>query len=52
VLGRTVELAEQLAESLARWPTRALGPVPDQAQEREEWLDVAGTVANWRELQG
>jgi hypothetical protein len=49
---RTAELAEKLAEAPPPWLTQALGPVPDQAQEREEWLDAAGTVANWRELQG
>lgn len=49
---RTAVLAKQLAEAPPPWLTQALGPVPDQAQEREEWLDAAGTVANWRELQG
>ncbi|GAA4893170.1 MobF family relaxase [Actinomycetospora straminea] len=49
---RAGELAEQLAEAPPPWLTEALGLMPDQAQEREEWLDAAGTVANWRELQG
>ncbi|PVZ08239.1 MobF family relaxase [Actinomycetospora cinnamomea] len=49
---RSAELAEQLAEAPPPWLTESLGPVPDQAQEREEWLDAAGTVGNWRELQG
>ncbi|MDD7965517.1 MobF family relaxase [Actinomycetospora lemnae] len=49
---RTAELAEQLAENPPSWLTEALGPAPADPQEREEWLDAAGTVANWRELQG
>ena len=49
---RTAELAEQLAEAPPTWLTAALGPAPADPQEREEWLDAAGTVANWRELQG
>ncbi|GLZ49481.1 hypothetical protein Acsp06_56660 [Actinomycetospora sp. NBRC 106375] len=49
---RTAELAEELAETPQPWLTEALGRVPADPQEREEWLDAAGAVANWRELQG
>ncbi|MDD7942498.1 MobF family relaxase [Actinomycetospora lutea] len=49
---RTAELAEQLADGPPPWLIDALGPAPAEPQEREEWLAAAGTVANWRELQG
>jgi hypothetical protein len=48
--GRRHELGNQLAHSPQQWAVETLGPVPEDADDREEWKQRAGTVAAHREL--
>ncbi|MDD7941681.1 MobF family relaxase [Actinomycetospora lutea] len=49
---RSAELGQQLAATLPRWLTEALGPVPESLADRGQWQDRASAVAAWRELSG
>jgi hypothetical protein len=41
-----------LAEQPPAWALDALGPVPEDVVERQEWEHRAGWAAAWRELAG
>jgi conjugative relaxase-like TrwC/TraI family protein len=49
---RRDQLARQVAEEEPQWAIEALGAVPVDARDREEWLQRAGAVAAHRELSG
>jgi conjugative relaxase-like TrwC/TraI family protein len=48
---RARSLAEDAAANGARW-TRLLGQMPDDATERDRWLEAASTVAAYRDRYG
>ncbi|WP_195911430.1 MobF family relaxase [Streptomyces kaniharaensis] len=54
--GRRLLLGQELAdaEELPQWAARSLGPVPDvdRPEQREQWIERAGTVAAYREAHG
>jgi conjugative relaxase-like TrwC/TraI family protein len=50
--GRRAELGAELAADPAPWAVATLGPVPEDAAEREGWQQRAGVVAAWREASG
>ena len=43
-------LGEYTARALPGWAERALGPVPDDPEERQAWQDRASAVASYREM--
>jgi len=47
---RREALGEQVAEAQPQWAIEALGPVPADADERQEWAEKAGIVAAHRQL--
>lgn len=47
---RRAELGSTLAFAAPTWATEALGPVPDDADERAAWEAKAGWAASYREL--
>lgn len=47
---RQHELGRQAAVDAPAWATHALGGVPEQAEQREEWIRRAGIAAAYREL--
>ena len=49
---RCRELGEQLAAEPQQWATEAFGPVPDEPEARNEWVERAAVVAAHRELTG
>lgn len=49
---RTAELGRAAADDPPAWAVAALGPVPDDRTERDEWEERAGVVAAYRELRG
>ncbi|MCW2899258.1 MAG: TrwC relaxase [Streptosporangiaceae bacterium] len=49
---RAEELGRQLAEEPPAWLTAAIGPVPDQVDDRDDWQHRAGLVAAYRETRG
>jgi conjugative relaxase-like TrwC/TraI family protein len=49
---RSAELGVQAVEDAPAWATRALGPVPEDATERLEWQERAGSLAAYREASG
>ncbi|WP_328304473.1 MobF family relaxase [Actinomycetospora sp. NBC_00405] len=48
----SAELGDQLAAEPPAWLTKALGPVPEALDEREQWQNRATAVAAWRDLSG
>ena len=49
---RRRELGQEVAADAPAWAVEALGPVPDEPDDRAEWRARAGTVAAHRELTG
>ena len=49
---RRHELGTETAEQAPAWALDALGPVPEDVVERQEWEHRAGWAAAWRELAG
>ncbi|WP_296376788.1 MobF family relaxase [Pseudonocardia sp.] len=49
---RAEELGRQLAEEPPAWLTAAIGPLPDQIDDRDDWQHRAGLVAAYRETRG
>ena len=49
---RRHELGAETAEQAPAWALDALGPVPEDVVERQEWEHRAGWAAAWRELAG
>jgi conjugative relaxase-like TrwC/TraI family protein len=49
---RRDELGQQAADEQPQWAIEALGPVPEDGQQRRGWIDRAGAVAAHRELTG
>jgi hypothetical protein len=49
---RAAELGRAAAAEASAWAVEALGPVPDDRTERDEWEERAGVVAAYRELRG
>jgi conjugative relaxase-like TrwC/TraI family protein len=49
---RTVRLGEHVAATMPLWAERALGPVPDDPLQRQDWLDRAAAVEAFREMKG
>jgi conjugative relaxase-like TrwC/TraI family protein len=49
---RCDQLARQVADEQPQWAVEALGRVPADDREREEWMQRAGAVAAHRELTG
>jgi hypothetical protein len=49
---RRHELGAETAEQAPAWALDALGPVPEEVVERQEWEHRAGWAAAWRELAG
>jgi hypothetical protein len=49
---RTAELGRAAADDPPAWAIEALGPVPDNRTERDEWEERAAVVAAYRELRG
>jgi len=49
---RRDQLARQVADQEPQWAVEALGRVPADDREREEWMQRAGAVAAHRELTG
>ena len=49
---QTAELGRAAADNPPAWAVDALGPVPDDRTERDEWEERAGVVAAYRELHG
>jgi hypothetical protein len=49
---RQDRIGEHAAEHSLPWAVAALGPVPDDPQERAEWQDRAASIGAWRELSG
>jgi len=49
---RAEKLGRQLAEEPPAWLTAAIGPVPDQIDDRDDWQHRAGLVAAYRETRG
>lgn len=47
---RQADLGERTAEDLPEWANEHLGAVPDEPGARAEWVQRAGAVAGWREL--
>ncbi|MGH8919578.1 MAG: hypothetical protein ACRD0H_14815, partial [Actinomycetes bacterium] len=47
---RQAELGETVAAQLPEWAHQHLGAVPDEPQQRAEWVARAGAIAGWREL--
>ena len=47
---RTQRLGEFTAQAPPSWAERALGPVPDDPDERQSWQDRASAVASYREM--
>ena len=47
---RQQRLGEFTAEAPPAWAERALGPVPDDPDERQAWQDRASAVASYREM--
>ncbi|NKQ54991.1 relaxase domain-containing protein [Amycolatopsis sp. K13G38] len=47
---RCRELGEQLAAEPEQWAVEAFGPVPDEPEARNEWVERAAIVAAHREL--
>ena len=49
---RRDQLGQQAADEQPQWAIEALGQVPDDDQQREQWMQRAGAVAAHRELTG
>ncbi|QFU90949.1 MobF family relaxase [Amycolatopsis sp. YIM 10] len=49
---RRHDLGSQLAAQPQQWALEAFGPVPEQADQRDAWIEQAGAVAAHRELTG
>ncbi|MDN5851252.1 MAG: AAA family ATPase [Actinomycetia bacterium] len=49
---RRHELGAEIAEQAPAWATEALGPVPEDVFERQDWEQRAGWAAAYRELVG
>src|SRR5699024_11184603 len=49
---RQHELGKEVAEQAPQWAIEALGPVPDDATQAQDWVERAGIVAAHRELTG
>ena len=49
---RIQRLGEHTAATAPLWATRALGPVPDDPQQRAAWQDRSSVVAAYREMWG
>jgi hypothetical protein len=49
---RRRELGEEQAENPQQWAVEAFGPVPEEAEARNEWIRRAAVVAAHRELTG
>ncbi|WP_281689924.1 MobF family relaxase [Pseudonocardia thermophila] len=47
---RAAELGKTVADEAPEWAVTALGPVPNDAIGRDEWIERAGVVAAYREL--
>ena len=47
---RQQRLGEFMAEAPPSWAERALGPVPDDPDERQAWQERASAVASYREM--
>src|SRR5262249_52025873 len=50
--GRRGRIGQHAAEHQPAWAVKALGPVPDDAGERERWQERASAVGAYRELVG
>jgi conjugative relaxase-like TrwC/TraI family protein len=49
---RSAELGDVAVAEPPAWAVATLGPVPDDANERNQWARSAGQVAAWREASG
>jgi hypothetical protein len=49
---RRIELGRQAAIESPQWAVEAFGPVPDEPDQRAEWIAKAAAVATHRELVG
>jgi AAA domain len=49
---RQDRIGEHAAEHSLPWAVTALGPVPDDPQDRAEWQERAASIGAWRELSG
>jgi hypothetical protein len=49
---RQDRIGEHAAEHSLPWAVTALGPVPDDPQDRAEWQARAASIGAWRELSG
>jgi AAA domain/TrwC relaxase len=49
---RSAELGERAAQELAPWAIDALGPVPDDPEDRAAWVQRVGPAAGYREQYG
>jgi hypothetical protein len=49
---RRDQLAQEVVDDQPQWAIEALGPVPADDRDREQWLQRAGAVAAHRELSG
>jgi conjugative relaxase-like TrwC/TraI family protein len=50
--GRAHDLGEQAATECPSWATSVLGPVPEDAGQRQTWVEQAGQIAAAREATG
>jgi conjugative relaxase-like TrwC/TraI family protein len=49
---RISRLGDHVAATVPLWAERALGPVPDNHVQRQDWLDRAAAVEAYREMKG